>query len=182
MDGGGDNGAGRGSSLPDPVGDVLVARGVERVYWVGFWAVAALRGLDLAVERGSFISVVGPSDSRKTTLLQCVSELDDPDAGSVETEGEHPRRLPEARRAKFRARRVGFVLQALNLVPVFSAAENAELPLLPGAARPREARRAALERVGLSGQGAGAKVPAKRPRSAYLRGCGCVGRRRSLTL
>ncbi len=146
-----------GAGIPGhgPTDDILVARGVKRVYGAGAEPVVALHGLDLAVTRGSFISVVGPSGSGKTTLLQCLSGLDDPDAGTVEVEGEDLRRLPDARRAEFRARRVGFVFQALNLVPVFSALENAELPLLLGGARRKEARwaaREALERVGLSGR------------------------------
>lgn len=137
-----------------PTDDILVARGVRRVYGAGAEPVVALRGLDLAVARGSFVSVVGPSGSGKTTLLQCLSGLDDPDTGTVEVEGEDLHRLPDARRAELRARRVGFVFQALNLVPVFSALENAELPLLLGGTRRKEARRAAreaLDRVGLSG-------------------------------
>ena len=113
----------------------------------------ALRDLDLAVARGSFVSVAGPSGSGKTTLLQCLSGLDEVDAGSVEVEGENVHRLPDARRAERRARLMGFVFQSLNLVPVFTALENAELPLLLGGARRKDARRAAreaLDRVGLS--------------------------------
>ena len=133
--------------------DVLVARGVRRVYGSGEGAVVALRGLDLAVARGSFVSVVGPSGSGKTTLLQCLSGLDGVDAGSVEVGGEDVHRLPDARRAERRARLMGFVFQSLNLIPVFSALENAELPLLLGGAGRKDARRAAREalaRVGLS--------------------------------
>ena len=113
----------------------------------------ALRDLDLAVARGSFLSVVGPSGSGKTTLLQCLSGLDEVDAGSGEVEGGNVHRLPDARRAERRARLMGFVFQSLNLVPVFTALENAELPLLLGGARRKDARRAAreaLDRVGLS--------------------------------
>jgi putative ABC transport system ATP-binding protein len=123
------------------------------VYRTGEVEVPALRDLNLDIARGAFVAVLGPSGSGKTTLLQCLSGLDDIDSGSVEIDGEDVHRMSDARRAGQRARLMGFVFQSLNLIPVFSATENVELPLLLNGSSPAEARRqaeATLERVGLS--------------------------------
>ena len=112
-----------------------------------------MRDLDLDIARGAFVAVLGPSGSGKTTLLQCLSGLDDIDSGSVEIDGEDVHRMSDARRAAQRARLMGFVFQSLNLIPVFSATENVELPLLLNGSSPAEARRqaeATLDRVGLT--------------------------------
>ena len=112
-----------------------------------------MRDLNLDIARGAFVAVLGPSGSGKTTLLQCLSGLDDIDSGSVEIDGEDVHRMSDARRAAQRARLMGFVFQSLNLIPVFSATENVELPLLLNGSSPAEARRkaeATLERVGLT--------------------------------
>ncbi|MGB3633220.1 MAG: ABC transporter ATP-binding protein [Rubrobacteraceae bacterium] len=132
---------------------LLVARGVRKVYRSGEAEVVALAGLDLSVDQGEFVAVTGPSGSGKTTLLQCLSGLDDVDAGSVTVAGENVHGLSEPRRSAQRARLMGFVFQSLNLLPVFSAVENVELPLQISRVPAREAReraREALDRVGLS--------------------------------
>lgn len=130
-----------------------MARGVSKVYRGGGSEVAALRGVDLEVARGSFVSVVGPSGSGKTTLLHCLSGIDTIDSGTVEICGEDVHDLPEARRAAQRARLMGFVFQTLNLLPVLSVRENVELPLMLKRRPAKETKNAALlslERVGLS--------------------------------
>lgn len=132
---------------------LLVACGVRKVYRSGEAEVAALAGLDLSVDQGEFVAVTGPSGSGKTTLLQCLSGLDDVNAGSVMVAGEDVHELSEPRRSAQRARLMGFVFQSLNLLPVFSAVENVELPLQINRVPAREAReraREALDRVGLS--------------------------------
>jgi putative ABC transport system ATP-binding protein len=131
---------------------MLAASGVHKTYRTGAETVEALRGIDLVVERGEFLAVMGPSGSGKTTLLNCLSGLDDIDAGSVLVNGEDIMAMSDARRTKHRAQAMGFVFQAFNLIPVFTATENVELPLLLAGASPKDARRAAqetLERVGL---------------------------------
>ena len=132
--------------------DLLVARGVQKAYLAGAVEVEALRDIHLNIAEGSFVAVTGPSGSGKTTLLQCLSGLDDVDAGSVTVAGENVHELPEPRRSAQRARLMGFVFQSLNLLPVFSAVENVELPLMINRFPARETRdraREALERVGL---------------------------------
>src|SRR5512132_748566 len=127
---------------------LLVAEQVRKVYRTGEIEVEALAGLDLTVHRGELVAVMGPSGSGKTTLLHCLSGLDDIDGGRVLVEGRDLFAMPDARRA----RSMGFIFQAFNLIPVFSAAENFELPLLLGGTPAKEARRRAiqmLERVGL---------------------------------
>jgi putative ABC transport system ATP-binding protein len=132
--------------------DILVATQVSKIYKTGAESVAALKDLDLAVGRGEFIAVMGPSGSGKTTLLNCLSGLDDIDTGTVVVEGEDIHKLSDAKRSRHRASKMGFVFQSFNLIPVFTAAENVELPLLLAGASPRTARsnsEATLERVGL---------------------------------
>ena len=131
---------------------ILVASHVRKVYKTGAGVVEALRDLDLTIPRGEFVAVMGPSGSGKTTLLNCLSGLDDVDGGTVVVEGEDLHALSDARRSRHRAEKMGFVFQSYNLIPVFTAAENVELPLLLAGAAPKEARRRAeetLERVGL---------------------------------
>ncbi|GGY41872.1 ABC transporter ATP-binding protein [Streptomyces tanashiensis] len=131
---------------------LLVATGVRKVYRTGSVEVTALLDLDLVVRHGEMVAVMGPSGSGKTTLLNCLSGLDDIDAGRVEVDGHDLFAMSDATRTEHRAHTMGFVFQAFNLIPVFSAVENVELPLLLVGTRPREARRRALEmldRVGL---------------------------------
>ena len=131
---------------------LLVAEQVRKVYRTGGMEVEALAGLDLEVRRGELVAVMGPSGSGKTTLLNCLSGLDDIDGGRVLVEGQDLFAMSDARRTSHRARSMGFIFQAFNLIPVFSAAENVELPLLLNGVPARRARATAigmLERVGL---------------------------------
>jgi len=131
---------------------ILSARAVAKTYRTGARDVPALRGIDLDISRGELVTVMGPSGNGKTTLLNCLAGLDDIDAGSVHVDGVDIHGLGDGARTAHRAARMGFVFQAFNLVPVLSARENVELPLLVNGVRPREARRRAdalLARVGL---------------------------------
>ncbi|QNE73365.1 ATP-binding cassette domain-containing protein [Streptomyces finlayi] len=132
---------------------LLTATGVRKIYRTGSVAVTALLDLDLTVCHGEMVGVMGPSGSGKTTLLNCLSGLDDIDGGRVVVDGHDLFAMSDAARTEHRARTMGFVFQAFNLIPVFSAVENVELPLLLVGRRSRDARRRALEmldRVGLS--------------------------------
>src|SRR4029450_2038318 len=131
---------------------LLVAERVRKVYRTGEIEVEALVDLDLTVGEGEMVAVMGPSGSGKTTLLNCLSGLDDIDGGRVRGAGQDPFALSAARRPPHRPTPMGFIFQAFNLIPVFTAAENVELPLLLGGVGAKEARRRAvemLERVGV---------------------------------
>ncbi|HEX2505227.1 MAG TPA: ABC transporter ATP-binding protein [Gaiellaceae bacterium] len=136
------------------VGPIVEARAVEKTY-EGAVRVDALRGIDLAVERGEMVAIMGPSGCGKTTLLNCLSGLDSIDSGEVLIEGEQLSALTDKARTDYRARRMGFVFQFYNLIPVLTAVENVELPLLIARVSASEARRralSALELVGIAGR------------------------------
>jgi len=132
--------------------EMIVARNVKKTYDTGTVKVDALRGVDLVIKRGEMVSIMGPSGCGKTTLLNCLSGLDDVSDGDVLIEGMDIGRLSDDKKTKHRARRMGFVFQFYNLLPVLTAVENVELPLLLSGVRPREARKKAkkvLQEVGL---------------------------------
>jgi putative ABC transport system ATP-binding protein len=131
---------------------LLLAERVRKVYRTGAAEVVALHHLDLGVDNGEFVAVMGPSGSGKTTLLNCLSGLDEIDAGRVLLDGVDLHDMPDAERTRQRASMMGFVFQQFNLIGVLSAAENVELPLLFAGMKPVPARRravAVLDRVGL---------------------------------
>lgn len=130
---------------------IVDARGVVKTYGRGTTEVQALRGADLHVARGEIVAVVGPSGSGKTTLLNCLSGLDDVDDGEISIAGHDIRAMSDRERTAFRGTSMGFVFQAFHLVPVFTAAENVELPLLLTGAPPTEARQRSEEVLGLVG-------------------------------
>jgi putative ABC transport system ATP-binding protein len=124
---------------------LLEATGVGKVRGAGATRFEVLRGIDLRIDRGELVMVMGPSGSGKTTLLNCIAGLDAIDAGRVLVEGEDIHAMSDARRAEHRARHMGFVFQSFNLIPVLSAVENVELPLLVLGQPRRVARARALE-------------------------------------
>jgi putative ABC transport system ATP-binding protein len=140
------------SSDRQPGQPILVATGVRKTYSTGAETVDALKGVDLTVKQGEFLAVMGPSGSGKTTLLNCLSGLDDIDAGQVVVGGHDIQAMSDADRTRHRAASMGFIFQAFNLIPVFTATENVELPLLLAGTDAKQARKAAqetLDRVGL---------------------------------
>ncbi len=135
----------------DGSGPIVEARTLTKTYETGAVRVEALRGIDLRVERGEMVSIMGPSGCGKTTLLNCLSGLDDVSRGEVLIEGTPLSSLSDRERTDYRARRMGFVFQFYNLMPVLTAVENVELPLLLSRVSPAEARRRALAALGLVG-------------------------------
>lgn len=133
-------------------GAIVFARDVYKDFHVGRVRVPALRGVSLEVSAGEILAIVGPSGCGKTTLLHCLSGLEDIDSGEIRLEGLDLARMSDSQKATHRARRMGFVFQSYNLLPVLNALENVELPLLlahvsADSARKRALR--ALEVVGL---------------------------------
>ena len=130
---------------------ILVAEGVRKTYR-GAVEAEVLKGIDLTVRAGELVAVMGPSGNGKTTLLNCLSGLDEIDGGTVLVDGEDIHAMADAKRTEHRAKRMGFVFQSFNLIPVFTAAENVELPLLVTGVKAKEARKRSeqlLEIVGL---------------------------------
>jgi len=130
---------------------IVEARGVQRTYDTGRVRVAALSGVDLSVARGEMVAIMGPSGCGKTTLLNCLSGLDDIDAGEIVIEGTALSSMSDHERTDYRARRMGFVFQFYNLMPVLSAVENVELPLLVVRQSGKDARRRAMDALELVG-------------------------------
>ena len=132
---------------------IVRADGIHKTYDTGKVQVNALRGVDLSVVRGEMVAIMGPSGCGKTTMLNCLSGLDDIDVGSVTIEGVVLHDLPDDERSDYRAKNMGFVFQLYNLLPVLTAAENVEMPLLLSGVRATNARKRSLEmldQVGLA--------------------------------
>lgn len=132
---------------------IITAQQVHKTFRNDQIEVHALRGVDLSVDAGEMVAIMGPSGCGKTTLLNCLSGLDEFDSGEIIIEGANLRAMNDRTRTRYRAERMGFVFQTYNLLPVITAVENVELPLLVGGVRPAEARTRALEtleQVGLA--------------------------------
>ena len=139
------------SAETEPREQIVEASGVVKTYDTGKVEVHALRGVTLGVGRGEMVAIMGPSGSGKTTLLNCLSGLDSINRGDVRIEGVSLAEMSDRERTDYRARRMGFVFQFYNLMPVLSSVENVELPLLVAGVSPKEARRKALEALDLVG-------------------------------
>jgi putative ABC transport system ATP-binding protein len=132
---------------------MIYLAGIERIFQVGDEAVHALSNVNLTVDAGEYIAIMGPSGSGKSTLLNIIGLLDRPDRGVYRLEGMNTIDLTDDQQAYVRRHKIGFVFQFFHLVPRFTAAENVELPLLLAGVAPPERQsrvRAALSAVGLS--------------------------------
>ena len=139
--------------VSDPSRTILSLKGVSKTYRVGGVEVHAVRDVDLTIERGDFAALVGPSGSGKSTLLHLLGCLDVPERGSIQIDQVETSRMNDAQQSELRSRRIGFVFQAFNLIPVLNVLENVELPLLILPEVTREERRQrvrdVVEAVGL---------------------------------
>jgi len=124
---------------------IIVAIGLKKTYDSGKVKVDALKGLEFKVKEGEMVAVMGPSGCGKTTLLNCISGLDDISAGDVMIRGRSLSKMSDRERTRYRAEKIGFIFQAYNLLPVLTAAENVEMPLLLGGMKPKDARLKAIE-------------------------------------
>ena len=137
----------------DNLGDAAAveARGLRKSYRGGSVGVAALRGVDICIERGELVAIMGPSGCGKTTLLNCLAGLEHDFEGDVLLAGRAIRPLSADARARLRAETTGFIFQSFNLLPTLSALENVELPLLLAGRSGAETRRRALEMLAAVG-------------------------------
>lgn len=132
---------------------MVVTENLTKVYGKGETAVTALKGINLSIGQGEFVAVMGPSGCGKSTLLYLIGGLDRPTEGKVYLDGQELSTLTDNQVTEIRRRKMGFVFQFYNLIPVLSALENAALPMIldgVSVARAHERARLWLERVGLS--------------------------------
>ena len=134
-----------GTVFADRTAPIIQAESVSKTYDTGATKIEALRAIDLSITRGEMVAVMGPSGCGKTTLLNCLSGLDTVDTGRILIEGTDLAGMTDKERTAYRAHRMGFVFQVYNLLPVLSAVENVELPLLVSGVRPKLAREKSLE-------------------------------------
>ena len=133
--------------------DLVSVEAVSRRFPLDHSEVRALDDAHLRVERGEFLAIAGPSGSGKSTLLNLMGCIDKPTSGRIVLEGEDTSKLRPAQLSAFRREKIGFVFQTFNLIPVFTACENVEFPLLVqgvGASERRQRAMGALESVGLA--------------------------------
>jgi putative ABC transport system ATP-binding protein len=142
--------------------NIISAKGIHKTYDTGKVKVYALRGVDFIVKRGEMVAVMGPSGCGKTTLLNCLSGLDDFDQGEVVIEGTQLPKMSDNERTDYRARRMGFVFQLYNLLPVLSSVENVEMPLLVSGVPSAKGRKMAADALAMVGlPGVGDRLPAE---------------------
>src|SRR5438094_542631 len=139
------------SQTPSPF--IVEVENAWKVYQTGSVRVEALRGVNMGVKRGEMIAVMGPSGCGKTTLLNCFSGLDDLSKGKVTVEGVDLAKMSDDQKSEFRAKRMGFIFQAYNLLPVLTAQENVELPLLLAGGSESEAHATSLDVLKMVGLG-----------------------------
>lgn len=132
---------------------LMVLKGITKSFKNGQESLQVLKGIDLSVEEGDFVAIMGPSGSGKSTLMNIIGLLDQPTTGSYQLEGEDVAELSENRLAKVRNDQIGFIFQQFFLLPKLSAQKNVELPLIYAGKSPRERKQRAeqfLKKVGLS--------------------------------
>jgi len=134
---------------------IVIADNISKIYKTGETNVIALKNVNLRIERGEYIAILGPSGSGKSTLLNIIGGLDRPTSGKIYVDGVDLGRLKEGGLARFRAEKIGFVFQFFNLIPTFTALENVMVPAEIIGLKTRDAREKAekiLARVGLEGR------------------------------
>jgi putative ABC transport system ATP-binding protein len=131
--------------------EIIRTEGLEKAYVLGAETVRAVRGVDLVINRGEFVAVMGPSGSGKSTLMNMIGCLDTPTAGRYWLNGQLVSELTDDHLARVRNREIGFVFQTFNLLPRATALHNVELPLIYAGVPTKERRRRAEEKLALVG-------------------------------
>ena len=131
------------------VEQIISAQNIFKTYDIGEVHVRALQDLTIDIERGAMVAIMGPSGCGKTTLLNCLSGIDDINSGTIHIENTDLSQLDDNSKTDYRARRMGFIFQFYNLLPVLNAIENIELPLLVSGVRPSDAREQSLKMLDL---------------------------------
>jgi putative ABC transport system ATP-binding protein len=139
--------------MPDSAVPVVSLRGIKKIYQMGDVEVQALRGVDVDIEQGEMVAIMGPSGSGKSTLMNIVGCLDVPSEGVFEIDGTDVSRLNDDQLAAIRCRKIGFVFQNFNLLPRTTALANVELPLIYAGVGGRERNKRAQESLQLVGLG-----------------------------
>jgi putative ABC transport system ATP-binding protein len=132
-------------------GSIIQATSVVKTYDTGSAKVEALKRVDFSVQRGEMVAVMGPSGCGKTTQLNSLSGLDNVDSGQIILDGNDLAGMSDKKRTTYRAKRMGFIFQVYNLLPVLSAVENVELPLLVSGVKPSQARESAVQALATVG-------------------------------
>lgn len=131
---------------------ILKAKDVTKVYNQGHLnEVKALDKVDIEVKKGEMVTIMGPSGSGKTTLLNCISGIDEATSGEIHVDGNDLQHMADRKKTKYRASRMGFIFQTFNLIPVLTAVENVEMPLLVTGVKQKEAREKAMEMLKVVG-------------------------------
>ena len=146
-----ENGYGDRDMSNDVKSPVVLAKDVHKSYGFGEVEVHVLRGVSLDVRRGEMVAIMGPSGGGKTTLLNCLSGLDDIDSSVISIAGSDLGTMNDREKTRFRATRMGYIFQSFNLLPVLTALENIEMPLLVSGFPEQEARTKAQEALSLVG-------------------------------
>ncbi|HEX4207828.1 MAG TPA: ABC transporter ATP-binding protein [Ktedonobacteraceae bacterium] len=152
---------------------IIEARNIRKMYRTGYLQVEALHNVSLAITEGEMVAIMGASGCGKTTLLNCLSGLDTVDEGDIFIQGHHLGSLSDSQRTDYRAQHMGFIFQDFNLLPMLTAIENVEFPMLIARVPAHKARKRAMEMLDLVGL-----TPRARHRPAELSG----GQRQRVTI
>ncbi|MBN2100674.1 ABC transporter ATP-binding protein [Candidatus Dojkabacteria bacterium] len=131
---------------------IVDAKNLKKIYNQGHPnEVQALKGIDLTVDKGETMTIMGPSGSGKTTLLNCISGIDEATSGEIFVAGKDLQKMKDGEKTRYRAKNMGFIFQTFNLIPVLTAVENVEMPLLVTGVKAKEARERSLEMLKIVG-------------------------------